>query len=117
MCIRDRLAPLCLWAVFAFFLLGKLMLNPRFYHYGFVLAMPSAIFLVVLLVWFLPSFVSMLHGRARLVRVLVVGILAADLGYYVFCQTSRTAKKLTPWVPAQTLCSPMSHLSTREDLR
>ena len=78
-----RLAPLCLWAVFAFFLLGKLMLNPRFYHYGFGLAMPGAIFLVVLLVWFLPSFVSMLHGRARLVRVLVVGILAADLGYYV----------------------------------
>ena len=81
--VIARLAPLCLWAVFAFFLLGKLMLNPRFYHYGFGLAMPGAIFLVVLLVWFLPSFVSMLRGRARLLRVLLVVFLAADLGYYL----------------------------------
>ena len=81
--IIARLTPLCLWAVFAFFFLGKLMLNPKFYHYGFGLAMPGAIFLVVLLVWFLPSFVSMLRGRARLLRVLLVLFLVADLGYYL----------------------------------
>jgi hypothetical protein len=91
--VIARLAPLCLWAVFAFFLLGKLMLNPRFCHYGFGLAMPGAIFLVVLLVWFLPSFVSILHGRARLVRVLVVGIFAADLGYYVLLSNIAYSQK------------------------
>ena len=88
-----RLAPLCLWAVFAFFLLGKLMLNPRFYHYGFGLAMPGAIFLVVVLVRSLPSFASTLHGRAQLLRVLVVGILAADLGYYVLLSNIAYSQK------------------------
>ncbi len=80
---RARLAPLCLWAIFSFFLLAKIILNPKFHHYGFGLAMPGAVFLVVLLVWSLPSLISMLGGRTRFFRLIVVPILIADIGYYV----------------------------------
>jgi hypothetical protein len=56
-----RWAPLALWAVFALVLLGKMILYPRFFHYGFVLAMPATLLLVACLVHVGPA-----AGRARL---------------------------------------------------
>jgi hypothetical protein len=56
-----RWAPLALWAVFALVLLGKMILHARFFHYGFVLAMPATLLLVACLIGVGPA-----AGRARL---------------------------------------------------
>ena len=56
-----RWAPLALWAVFALVLLGKMILYARFFHYGFVLAMPATLLLVACLVGVVPA-----AARARL---------------------------------------------------
>ncbi|MBN1852406.1 MAG: hypothetical protein JW829_06765 [Pirellulales bacterium] len=51
----DRLAILAIWGLFAFLLLSKTCLEPRIHHYGFVLAMPATLLLVVCLLHALPQ--------------------------------------------------------------
>jgi hypothetical protein len=61
LCWRRRNDPLfrsrftlAVWSVFAFASLGKMMLRPRFGHYGFALAMPATLLLVALLLFVVP---------------------------------------------------------------
>lgn len=53
-----RYLPLIIWAVFSFCLLGKMILNFRFYGIGFYLGLPSAVLLVVMAVWFMPGWLD-----------------------------------------------------------
>jgi len=74
-----RWAPLALWAVFALVLLGKMILYARFFHYGFVLAMPATLLLVACLVHLGPA-----AGRARLggcgvFRIMSLAAIAAGV--------------------------------------
>jgi hypothetical protein len=54
----DRLVPLLVWAAAAWVLLWKMLLNVRFDHYGFYLAMPAAVLAVALGVGTLPRLLA-----------------------------------------------------------
>ena len=72
---RARRATLAIFAVWAAALLAKIALHARFEHYGFALAMPASLLLVVGLVGALP-------GRlrdGRLARAVALGAVAAGV--------------------------------------
>jgi hypothetical protein len=97
-CLRQRgdpqalatLAPLALWATYALVLLGKVALNVRLSHYGFVLAMPSTLLLVVCLTGLLPALLrdrlgtgapSGRHGS--LFRALMIAVVLAGMAFHL----------------------------------
>jgi hypothetical protein len=78
-----RLAPIAMWAAFAFVLLGKIILHPRLYHYGFALAMPATLVLVVCFVWLVPLALSRLYGGGDLFRRFAAVMVIADFMLYL----------------------------------
>jgi hypothetical protein len=74
---RARLAVvLC---VFAGLLMAKIGLHVRLYHYGFALAMPATLLLVVLVLEWVPALV----GRAAVVRAAALAAIAVGLAVYL----------------------------------
>ena len=86
-CIQNRtekavwvgMAPLVVWAVFAFTLMGKIILNTQLGRYGFVLAMPATILLVVVLLWILPEVLRRRYGGGGRFRWWASIFLTADV--------------------------------------
>ncbi|MEE9607010.1 MAG: hypothetical protein V3U03_04665 [Myxococcota bacterium] len=78
-----RWAPLALWSVYAFGLLGKMILNARIHHYGFVLAMPATLLLVACLVHAIPARLGSRAGGGALVRALAVAATAAGIVFFL----------------------------------
>ncbi len=76
---RKRLAGPMLWALFALFLLAKMGLNSRIWHYGFVLAMPATVLVVYYFLWFLPDSLRRFGVNFRLFRVVMLAVLAVAL--------------------------------------
>ncbi len=66
--------------VFALALLGKILLNTRFYHYGFVLAMPAALLTVVALIEWIPAYLTRSGGCGRIFQVAAAAWLACLVG-------------------------------------
>ena len=77
--ITPKLAALIMWAIFAFTLLGKILLNSNIYHYGFALAMPATILLVAGFLWLLPKAVKKLGGTGLPFRRIAAAALIADI--------------------------------------
>jgi hypothetical protein len=73
---RARHSALAVWAVFSFVLLGKILLNARLYHYGFTLAMPATLLLVVAGVELLPRSVRW-TARPSVVRAVAVAFVVS----------------------------------------
>ena len=71
---RPAIFPF-LWSVFALFLLAKLGLYPRIWHYGFALAMPAFVTGIYLLVWLLPERLERFHVQPRLFRSTIALVL------------------------------------------
>lgn len=68
------------WIAFALALLPKQLLNPRISHYGFVLALPGALLVVVLLCAWIPRWLDARGAAAgAAARGLAVGLLAGAL--------------------------------------
>jgi len=65
---RERLIRQISMIAFALAMLGKMALNARIYHYGFVLAMPGALVLVVALVGWIPAALRHYGGSAVVFR-------------------------------------------------
>ncbi len=80
---RERLIRRVSTIVFALALLGKMALNARIYHYGFVLAMPATLVLVVALFDWIPKALRQYGGSVLVFRagafVLVAGLVFAYL--------------------------------------
>jgi hypothetical protein len=74
-----RLLPLALFAVLALGLLAKLGLRARIPHYGFVLAMPATLLLVLGFVHALPRLRADGPGRGVLARSFGLGAVAAGV--------------------------------------
>jgi hypothetical protein len=74
-----RWAPLALWAVFSLVLLGKMFLYPRFFHYGFVLAMPATLLLVACLVYLVPAASRARLGGGGALRAVSLAAIAAGV--------------------------------------
>jgi len=80
--ITQKIVGLIIWSVFAFVLLGKIILNSRVYHYGFALAMPASMLLVAAFLWLLPKPLKKLGGtgltfRKNMVVVLIIDVILA----------------------------------------
>jgi hypothetical protein len=80
--------------VFALLLLGKMLLNARIYHYGFVLAMPATLLLVAILLDWLPSVIRYFGGTGTVMQ----GAALASLGVAVVAYLSIQAQ----WIQAKT---------------
>ena len=78
-----RLSSLAMWAVFAFFMLAKIVLNCRIPHYGFALAMPATVLLVVGLMDLVPQFINRFWGGGQVFQVLILVLLCFDVAAYL----------------------------------
>ncbi len=68
-----KLLPLFVLAAFSGLLLLKMILNVHVYHYGFALAMPATLLIVLVLLYHVPQFIGKNFGNTDYVQVL--GIL------------------------------------------
>jgi len=91
--ITVRLLPLAMWAVLSFVLLGKIILYPRLYHYGFALAMPATLLLVALSVWLVPEVLRRFYGRGDFFRRIAVAMVLADIVFYLFLSNMYYSRK------------------------
>jgi len=82
--ITLHLVPFLVLGIFSFVLLFKMILNSHVYHYGFVLAMPATLLLVMLLLYQTPNFLGKLLGDKGFIRMLagifLVIIMIAHVG-------------------------------------
>jgi hypothetical protein len=79
---RERLVPLVLWAVAAWALLGRMLLDAHFHRYGFYLAMPAAVLMVLVGVGAVPARLARrVRGGGWLVRPVAVATVASLLAY------------------------------------
>lgn len=70
-------APIILLGILGLTLLSKMILHVRIYQYGFVLAMPATISLVVFLIYFVPKVLLIKTGGGNLFRRLAIFIFVA----------------------------------------
>lgn len=66
-----------LWSAFACVLLGKMALNARIVHYGYVLAMPATLAVVAFLVSKMPEMLRKLGGEGDLFRATGIAFVLA----------------------------------------
>ena len=88
-----KLFPQIVWAVFSLVLLSKIILNVRLYHYGFYLALPATVLLVVMLVYTIPSLMVHRGARGHVFRSVSVLMLIAGIGMHVAVAHSRYSQK------------------------
>jgi hypothetical protein len=79
----------------ALLLLAKMILNARIYHYGFVLAMPATLVVVVALVDWIPEMVERSGGAGVVVRAAGLAGLCGGVGAYLTIQSNFIALKAT----------------------
>lgn len=75
--LRGPAAAAAGLALFSLALLGKILLNARLYHYGFVLAMPALALLTVILYDWIPGWIAGRGGTAAVARAGLVPVLLA----------------------------------------
>jgi hypothetical protein len=74
--------------LYALTLLTKMFLNVRFIHYGFALAMPAAIVVVVLLLESIPEALNRRGGSGAAFRAASIGILVGVMGMHLYASNS-----------------------------
>lgn len=67
----------------AFLLMGKIILNVRTYHYGFALAMPATLVLVVAMMGWIPEFLSSRGGCGGVYRAIALPVLVAFILFHL----------------------------------
>jgi hypothetical protein len=81
---KMKYAQMMIWSVFGLTLLFKIILNPRVYGYGFVLAVPATLGLIISFLWLIPSLLNQLFGRGNLFRLFsVIGLTAFVLVIFI----------------------------------
>ena len=85
---RTRRVLMLTFAVFGLAMLAKMLLYVRFSHYGFALAMPSAIVLTVALVEGVPAVLDSRGKNGPAFRMVVLGVLAAVMGVHLYASNS-----------------------------
>jgi hypothetical protein len=94
---RSRLVPLVLWATAAWVLLGRMLLNVHFHHYGFYLAMPAAVLVVTLGVGTIPRLLAdRTPDGGRLVRTVALATIGLLLAYSIGLSASSYANMTVP---------------------
>ena len=80
---RRTFAPMLLWATFSLALLVKVLLHARVELYGFYLAMPAVLLLVMCLIHWLPKWLASRYGSGATFRMIAIGVVAAGVVYHV----------------------------------
>lgn len=78
--------PYFVYGAFAFTMLLKMILNARIWHYGFALALPAALLLVMLILYQIPNYLGKLFGGKNFIRTL--GLIFVMLGIIAHVKTS-----------------------------
>lgn len=73
--------------VFASLLLSRMILNPIFYHYGFVLAMPATLVVVVLLLDWVPSVLARRGGAAIVFQAISIAAICVLVGTHLMAMS------------------------------
>lgn len=89
---RPAVAVLTL-AVFALALLTKILLNSRVYHYGFVLAMPATLLVVLAWLEWIPRWIDRRGGRGGVFRAVAVAVLAVAVAAHLLATERRFRAK------------------------
>jgi hypothetical protein len=79
--------------VFSLVTLGKMLLNARLYHYGFVLAMPAMLVFVVAMVDWIPSVIKRGGGQEVVFYGAVLALLSMIIASYMSVSMERYALK------------------------
>lgn len=85
-----------LLAVFAISLLPKILLNVRWAHYGFALAMPGTLLLVHLLIHTIPQYFARNRSSFSVFRCIAVGILMTSAGIQFLTWNRIDEQKVQP---------------------
>jgi hypothetical protein len=84
-----------IWAAFALGLLGKVVLNVRISHYGFVLALPATLLLIATLVHLVPAVLDARGANGTMARTLLTApIVAGTLFFLHWSHTVYVTKNL-----------------------
>jgi hypothetical protein len=78
----DLVTP-TMWAAFALLLLGKVVLDVRISHYGFVLALPATLLLIATLVHSIPAALDARGANGAMARAILVAPIVAATVYFV----------------------------------
>ena len=89
--LGSRRAPALALAVFALTLLAKILFNVHAYHYGFALAMPATLLLVVALVGWVPAALAARGGCGGFFRAVALACFLVA----VLTHAEVTARRLT----------------------
>jgi hypothetical protein len=84
------------WSTFALLMLTKLLLAPKFYHYGFGLAMPATLLGVLIAVVWLPTACCRSWQGGKWFRIAVFSICIMDLGSLVHTSSLCLKMKTLP---------------------
>lgn len=76
--------PFFLLVIFSLFLLLKMILNVHFYHYGFALAMPAALVMTILMLYYIPNFISRFGNRIVAMSFMGLFIFLTMFFYFNF---------------------------------
>jgi hypothetical protein len=83
--ITMKYAIMIIWFVFGLTLLAKMVLHPRILWYGFVMAVPATLGLVMAFLWLIPNLLNQFFGRGRLFRVFsIIGLSSFVLYMSIF---------------------------------
>jgi hypothetical protein len=76
---RERLVRMLVLILFGLGFLAKMILAARVFHYGFALAMPATLVVIVALIDWLPKAIDRRGGRGASFRVLALAFLIAGV--------------------------------------
>lgn len=90
----DKIIPILLWAIFSLLLLAKIVLNARLYHYGFYLALPSVVLIIIMTVWLLPTLMDRHKCGGFFFRNTMIATIAVISCHFLLISTNIYAKKV-----------------------
>jgi hypothetical protein len=93
---RASLTVRLMFSALAFSLLGKMLLNARFFHYGFILAVPATMLAVLGLVDWIPGWIAKRGGSGAAFRWASVALLAGLVAIFLQLSATCLARKTTP---------------------
>ena len=82
--LKINLISLISWAVFSSFLLAKILLNCRIYHYGFYLTPPASVLIIIMLLFYIPIFANKIFMGVHIYRRVMIIIIISIVGQYFF---------------------------------
>ena len=93
---RTTLIVRLTFVVLALGLLGKILLDTRLFHYGFVLAIPGTMLMVLALLDWIPEWIAKRNGGATAFRWVALALLTGFVGIYLQLTGTCLARKNVP---------------------